>query len=89
MAAWGQLAAIAALVVFLHVPLGNYLARVYTADGHWRVERMIFRLVGVEADGQQRWGGYLTAVLAFSAVSVVFLYALLLLQVHLPEPWGH
>ncbi|MCV7065100.1 potassium-transporting ATPase subunit KdpA [Mycolicibacterium farcinogenes] len=89
MAASGQLAAIAVLVVFLHVPLGNYLARVYTADGHWRVERMIFRLVGVEADGQQRWDGYLTAVLAFSAVSVVFLYALLLLQVHLPEPWGH
>ncbi|WP_441957515.1 potassium-transporting ATPase subunit KdpA [Mycolicibacterium houstonense] len=89
MAAWGQLAAIAALVVFLHVPLGNYLARVYTDDGHWRVERVIFRLVGVEPDGQQRWTGYLTAVLAFSAVSVLLLYALLLLQVHLPEPWGH
>lgn len=89
MAAWGQLAAIAALVVLLHVPLGNYLAWVYTADNHWRVERAIIRLVGVQSDGQQRWTGYLTAVLAFSAVSVVLLYALLLLQVHLPEPWGH
>lgn len=88
-AAWGQLAAIAVLVVFLHVPLGNYLAAVYTARTDWRVERVIYRLVGVQPDGRQRWTGYLSAVLAFSAVSVLALYGLLLLQVYLPEPWGH
>lgn len=88
-AAWGQLVAIAVLVVFLHVPLGNYLASVYTARTDWRVERVIYRLVGVQPDGQQRWTGYLSAILAFSAVSVLALYGLLLLQVYLPEPWGH
>jgi potassium-transporting ATPase potassium-binding subunit len=88
-AAWGQLVAIAVLVVFLHVPLGNYLAAVYTARTDWRMERVIYRLVGVQPDGQQRWTGYLSAILAFSAVSVLALYGLLLLQVHLPEPWGH
>ncbi|MCV7388224.1 potassium-transporting ATPase subunit KdpA [Mycolicibacterium porcinum] len=88
-AAWGQLVAIAVLVVFLHVPLGNYLAAVYTSRTHLRVERVIYRLVGVRPDGQQRWTGYLSAVLAFSAVSVLLLYGLLLLQVYLPEPWGH
>lgn len=88
-AAWGQLVAIAALVVFLHVPLGNYIAAVYTARTDWRVERVIYRLVGVRSDGQQRWTGYLSAVLAFSAVSVLLLYGLLLFQVNLPEPWGH
>ncbi len=88
-AAWGQLVAIAVLVVFLHVPLGNYLASVYTARTDWRVERVIYRLVGVQPDGQQRWTGYLSAILAFSAVSVLLLYGLLLLQVYLPEPWGH
>lgn len=88
-AAWGQLLAIAVLVVFLHVPLGNYLASVYTARTDWRVERMIYRLVGVQPDAQQRWTGYLSAILAFSAVSVLALYGLLLLQVYLPEPWGH
>lgn len=88
-AAWGQLVAIAVLVVFLHVPLGNYLAAVYTSRTDLRVERVIYRLVGVRPDGQQRWTGYLSAVLAFSAVSVLLLYGLLLLQVYLPEPWGH
>lgn len=88
-AAWGQLVAIAVFVVFLHVPLGNYLAAVYTARTDWRVERVIYRLVGVQPDNQQRWTGYLSAILAFSAVSVLALYGLLLLQVYLPEPWGH
>lgn len=88
-AAWGQLVAIAVLVVFLHVPLGDYLAAVYTSHKDLRVERVIYRLVGVRPDGQQRWTGYLSAVLAFSAVSVLLLYGLLLLQVYLPEPWGH
>ena len=87
--AWGQLVAVAVLVVFLHVPLGNYIAAVYTSRTDLRVERVIYRLVGVRPDGQQRWTGYLTAVLAFSAVSVLLLYGLLLLQVYLPEPWGH
>ncbi|MDH6198951.1 K+-transporting ATPase ATPase A chain [Mycobacterium frederiksbergense] len=89
MTAWGQLVAIVFLIVFLHVPLGNYMAAVYTARTHWRAERVIYRLVGIQADGTQRWSRYLSALLAFSAVSVVLLYAILLLQVHLPEPWGH
>ncbi len=88
-AAWLQLAAVAFLTVFLHVPLGDYLARVYTSEGSWRLERAIYRIVGVQADGRQRWTKYLSSVLAFSAVSVLFLYGLLLVQTHLPEPWGH
>lgn len=88
-AAWGQLIVIAVLVVFLHVPLGNHIAAVYTSRTDLPVERVIYRLVGVRPDGQQRWTGYLSAVLAFSAVSVLLLYGLLLLQVYLPEPWGH
>jgi hypothetical protein len=77
------------LVVILHVPLGNYMARVYTGTTSWRVERVIYRIVGLQPDGHQRWTKYLSSLLAFSAVSVLTLYGLLLLQVHLPEPWGH
>ncbi|MEV0673380.1 potassium-transporting ATPase subunit KdpA [Mycobacterium sp. NPDC050441] len=86
---WAQLCAIVAFVVFLHVPLGNYMARVYSADGTWAVERVIYRIVGVAPGEQQRWTKYLSAVLAFSAVGVLFLFGLLLLQTYLPEPWGH
>jgi K+-transporting ATPase ATPase A chain len=76
-------------VVILHVPLGNYLARVYTASTSWRVEKAIYRVVGVQPDNEQRWTKYLTSLLAFSWVSVLLLYAILLGQAHLPEPWGH
>jgi potassium-transporting ATPase potassium-binding subunit len=75
--------------VALHVPLGNYMARVYTDTRHWRVEKVFYRLIGAQPDDQQRWVKYGTSVLAFSAVSVLFLYGLLLAQTRLPEPWGH
>jgi K+-transporting ATPase ATPase A chain len=77
------------VVVALHVPLGNYLARVYSDSGHWRVEQVIYRLIGAQPDNRQRWSGYGFSLLAFSAVSVLFLYGLLLAQTRLPEPWGH
>ena len=44
----------------------------------WRVERVMYRLIGAQPDDQQRWTKYLSSLLAFSAVSVLFLYALLL-----------
>jgi len=84
-----QLTAVVAVVVILHVPLGNYMARVYSTTADWRLERAIYRIVGVQRADHQRWTKYLSSLLAFSAVSVLFLYALLLLQVYLPEPWGH
>lgn len=78
-----------ALAVILHVPLGNYMARVYTDTRHWRAEKVAYRMIGVQPDSAQRWPKYAVPLLAFSAVSVLFLYALLLLQTKLPEPWGH
>jgi len=65
------------------------MARVYSDGRHWRVEALIYRLVGAAPDDRQRWPRYLTSLLAFSAVSVLFLYALLLIQNRLPAPWGH
>ncbi len=88
-AAWLQVAAIIAIVVIFHVPLGNYMASVYTATGNWRVERAIYRIVGVQPHDRQRWTKYLSSLLAFSAVSVLALYGILLLQAYLPQPWGH
>ena len=43
----------------------------------------MYRLVGVNADGEQSWGVYARSVLAFSAVSILFLYAFLRLQSYL------
>jgi K+-transporting ATPase ATPase A chain len=77
---------IASLLVALvaaYRPLGDYMYRVFTTHRHWRVERAIYRLVGVNPDGEQTWGVYARGVLAFSAVSVLFLYAFQRLQSHL------
>jgi K+-transporting ATPase ATPase A chain len=64
-------------------PLGDHLVRVLTPTRHSRVERGIYRVVGVDPDGEQSWGAYARSVLAFAAVSVLLLYGLQRLQDHL------
>jgi potassium-transporting ATPase potassium-binding subunit len=89
MAAWLQLLAVVAILGVLHVPLGDHMARVYSSEKHWRIKRLIYPAAGVNPDREQRWSWYLVSVLAFSAVSVLVLLALLIIQTHLPQPWGH
>jgi potassium-transporting ATPase potassium-binding subunit len=42
-----QALVVLAIVGAVHVPLGNYMARVYTTDTHWRVERLLYRFCEV------------------------------------------
>jgi K+-transporting ATPase ATPase A chain len=83
-----MIAAIVAVLAILHVPLGDYMARVYTSGRHLAVERGVYRLVGVDPDRDQTWGVYARSVLAFSAVSVLFLYLFQRVQAHLPLNLG-
>ncbi|EGX56340.1 potassium-transporting ATPase subunit A, partial [Streptomyces zinciresistens K42] len=83
-----QLLALTGALAIAYVPLGTYLAKVYTADRHWRVERWIYRCIGADPDTQMRWPAYLRGVLAFSAVGVLFLYLLQRLQGVLPMSLG-
>jgi potassium-transporting ATPase potassium-binding subunit len=64
-------------------PLGDYIARVVTSDKDWRVERVIYRTMGVDSKSDQRWTVYLRSMLAFSAISVLALYLLERIQGHL------
>ncbi len=66
-----------AALVAVYRPFGDYMYRVVSAKTHSRFERGIYRLVGVNPDGEQRWGVYARSVLAFSAVSILFLYLVL------------
>jgi K+-transporting ATPase ATPase A chain len=68
----------------VHVPLGDYMYRVYSAKKHSRTERFIYRLIGASPDAEQTWKTYARSVLAFSAVSVIFLFVLQLVQGKLP-----
>jgi len=87
-AAVAMIAVIVAVLAIVHVPFGDYMARVYTSRRHLSVERGIYRLVGVDPDRDQTWGVYARSVLAFSAVSVLFLYLFQRVQGHLPLSLG-
>ena len=77
-----------AALAAIHRPFGDLLHRVATSPRHLAPERAVYRLVGVDPDAEQPWGMYARSVLAFSLVSVLFLYALLRLQSHLPLSLG-
>jgi K+-transporting ATPase ATPase A chain len=64
-------------------PLGDYLARILTGTRHLRIERPLYRLIGVDTTADQTWYVYLRSVLAFSAISVLFLYLFQRIQNHL------
>jgi potassium-transporting ATPase potassium-binding subunit len=69
-------------------PLGDYIARVFTSEKHLRVESGFYRVMGIDPDADQRWGTYARSMLAFSVVSVLFLYLLLRVQHWLPYSNG-
>jgi K+-transporting ATPase ATPase A chain len=71
-------------------PLGGYMARVYRAEPFWAtrilgpLERLIYRLSGVDPLREMGWKRYALAVILFSAAGLVSLYALQRLQGWLP-----
>ncbi|HEV8276857.1 MAG TPA: potassium-transporting ATPase subunit KdpA [Streptosporangiaceae bacterium] len=83
LAGWLQVALLVAALAVCYLPLGNYIAKIFTTDKHWRVERGIFKLTGIDPTVDQTWGSYLRSMLAFSAVSVLFLYGMQRLQHYL------
>ncbi|HWC20944.1 MAG TPA: potassium-transporting ATPase subunit KdpA [Flexivirga sp.] len=82
------IAVLVAVLAAVHVPLGDYMARVFTSDKDLTVERILYRLSGVEPRSQQRWAPYAVSVLAFTGVSIVALWALCTWQGRLPLDRG-
>ncbi|MFI6956365.1 potassium-transporting ATPase subunit KdpA [Nocardia sp. NPDC050408] len=78
------LASLIIALALVHVPLGDYMFRVYNAKKHSRAERVIYKAIGVQPEVEQSWGVYARSVLAFSAVSVLFLFFFQLIQGKLP-----
>ncbi|HLI45275.1 MAG TPA: potassium-transporting ATPase subunit KdpA [Acidimicrobiales bacterium] len=80
---------IVAMVVVLAIAwryLGSYLVAVYERRTNWLgvVERPIYRLIGVDPDGEQTWQRYGISLVVFTGVMLLIGYALLRLQGHLP-----
>lgn len=81
------IAFVASLILALalvHVPLGDYMYRVHNGRKHSRVERVVYRAIGAQPEVEQTWPVYARSVLAFSAVSILFLFFFQLVQGKLP-----
>ncbi|MDQ1664531.1 MAG: potassium-transporting ATPase potassium-binding subunit [Actinomycetota bacterium] len=83
-----QVGSLIAALAACYRPLGAYMARVYESEHDTRAERVLYRVMGVDSKADQRWPSYARALLAFSAVSVLSLYAFQRLQPHLPMNLG-
>jgi potassium-transporting ATPase potassium-binding subunit len=92
-----QLAVLLIVLAVTVPPLGRYLAHVFGDPEHHGepeptpgdrvflpIERAIYRVARIDPSSEQRWTSYAFALLAFSLVSVLALYALLRLQSVLP-----
>jgi K+-transporting ATPase ATPase A chain len=85
-----QIALYCGVLVLLIKPLGLYMARVLNGERTFLdpvlrpVERLIYRLSGVDPGEEQHWTTYTAAMLIFNLVGLVLLYALQRLQGVLP-----
>ncbi|MBI4750302.1 MAG: potassium-transporting ATPase subunit KdpA [Acidobacteria bacterium] len=87
---WFQIGLFFLVIVVLTKPTGLYMARVFAGEATFPdlvlrpVERLIYRLTGVDEKEEMPWTTYALAMLAFSVVSMLVLYALQRLQGVLP-----
>src|SRR5271154_661803 len=92
---WWQIAIVLALVVVTAIPLSSLIAGVYAGEDNFLspvlrpVERGFYLLAGVDEKREQSWFLYAMAMIAFSIVGFVSLYALQRFQKVLPlNPQG-
>jgi len=88
---WLQLTLFMAIVFLVTKPLGLYLVRVLEPEGKtWLdrpvrpVERLLYRLLGVDPKKEQDWRQYARSLIVFSLAGLLFTYAVLRLQHLLP-----
>ena len=83
------------LLIALAMPLGQYMAKVYQGEQTFLdgvmgpLERLIYRICGIDAKKEMNWWEYALSLLAFTFLGIVSLFLLLLIQGHLPlNPQG-
>jgi K+-transporting ATPase ATPase A chain len=87
---WLQIAVFFVLLLLAAKPMGLYMARVYERKKTWLdpvlgpVERLLYRVTGVNPDAEMRWTEYGAAMLIFSLATLLLTYALERLQYVIP-----
>ena len=87
---WLQFAIYSIVLILTVRPVGLYLTRVLDGERTWfdpifrPLERLTYKLCGVNADKEMNWREYAFAMLGFSAISMLVTYAIERLQAMLP-----
>ena len=87
---WLQIGVFLLLILAVTKPLGVYMARVFSRERTFMdpvmrpMERLLYRVTGVDENHEMRWTEYAVAMLLFSLVSMVVLYLMQRLQGYLP-----
>ena len=87
---WLQIALFCVVIALLVKPLGGYMTRVFTGERTFLspalgpVERLFYRLSGVDEKSDQNWLTYAVSMLLFSLVGFASIYALMRFQAMLP-----
>src|SRR5262245_39933700 len=87
---WFQIGLFLSVVFLVTKPLGVFMARVFNREKTLLdpllrpIERLVYRLAGVDDNGGMRWAEYTAAMLLFSGVSMALLYLIERTQRWLP-----
>src|SRR5438552_7983059 len=92
---WLQISVYLLAILAVTPPLGRFMTRVFNRERTWLdpilrpIERLVYRLTGVDETREMRWTEYAVAMLLFSVVSMLTLYLMQRLQPWLPlNPQG-
>ena len=87
---WLQIFVFLGLISLITKPMGIFMARVFEGERTFLdpvlrpVERLLYRVTGVDEKREMRWTEYATSMLLFSAVSMLVLYLIQRIQGMLP-----
>src|SRR5438132_11926222 len=87
---WFPILLFLALVLLVTKPMGVFMTRVFNREKTFMdpvlrpIERLLYRVTGVDADHEMRWTEYAISMLLFSLVSMIVLYLMERLQGYLP-----
>jgi K+-transporting ATPase ATPase A chain len=86
----GQIVFYAVVLIALAIPLGAYMARVYSGEARIAqrvlgpLERLLYRMFGIKPDREQSWKQYAIAAVLFNVIGILVVYLLERLQAQLP-----
>ena len=87
---WMQIFVFLALILAITKPLGVFMAKVFSRERTFLdpalrpIERLLYRVTGVDEEHEMRWTEYAFAMLLFSGASMLLLYLIERVQQWLP-----